>query len=254
MSPKWDDILNRIGAERPGWKLLSKEVSEAKTAFEKGEGISDTQLLQVKETWKSLYPFTDADGRHFVLYIYDHSTQHWRNKKHGFKKPKFHFCWCPTLQRMEVEGRRGRYKAKYDIENKGFEVTGGYSRKTELEVCINCLKHMSYKKYNSISYTQQQYIYSNFDLPIFFSEHDQQNLKDPTHQYHKHQYTSNWPEISRKIKIERGGVCEREGCGSSQNLETHHVNGVKDDNRASNLVVLCHECHSKEPHHSHMRS
>ena len=32
----------------------------------------------------------------------------------------------------------------------------------------------------------------------------------------------------------------------------HHLNGVKHDNTASNLIVLCADCHRKKPFHEHM--
>src|SRR5690606_8629747 len=35
-------------------------------------------------------------------------------------------------------------------------------------------------------------------------------------------------------------------------LHTHHINGVKHDNSASNLICLCADCHRKEPFHGHM--
>lgn len=33
-------------------------------------------------------------------------------------------------------------------------------------------------------------------------------------------------------------------------LDVHHINGVKHDNRNSNLKALCKECHQKQPHHT----
>ena len=35
-------------------------------------------------------------------------------------------------------------------------------------------------------------------------------------------------------------------------LHVHHLNGEKSDNSAGNLIVLCADCHRKEPHHGHV--
>ena len=40
------------------------------------------------------------------------------------------------------------------------------------------------------------------------------------------------------------GHCEN--CGSTQNLDIHHLNGDKHDHSLHNLTVLCHQCHMRE--------
>jgi hypothetical protein len=52
--------------------------------------------------------------------------------------------------------------------------------------------------------------------------------------------------------------CERCGIHSWQgralSLQLHHANGLADDNRLENLLLLCPNCHSQTPTHSRKRA
>ena len=68
-------------------------------------------------------------------------------------------------------------------------------------------------------------------------------------------YSSDWDQISSAVRRDAGYICQ--GCtvnlGSKKGLlHTHHINGEKSDNSLSNLVVLCADCHRKQPYHGHM--
>ena len=59
-------------------------------------------------------------------------------------------------------------------------------------------------------------------------------------------YPKCWPEISRRIKIERHFTCE--GCGQVGSkyrnpLTVHHVDYNPQNNSPGNLLVLCAKCH-----------
>ena len=63
-------------------------------------------------------------------------------------------------------------------------------------------------------------------------------------------YVKNWEEISLAYRTKRNFTCER--CGTHVEdgfdhfyMQTHHKNGVKTDNRESNLECLCIKCHSE---------
>lgn len=71
-------------------------------------------------------------------------------------------------------------------------------------------------------------------------------------------YASNWATVSRDYKESVGWVCE--GCGvhlgrreDQYLLHVHHKNRDSLDNRRSNLVALCVQCHSKQPGVGHRR-
>lgn len=68
-------------------------------------------------------------------------------------------------------------------------------------------------------------------------------------------YTDDWADISNNYKSLRNYKCEH--CGVSLKTEkrllhTHHINGVRNDNRSKNLRALCADCHKKQPHHGHL--
>jgi hypothetical protein len=67
-------------------------------------------------------------------------------------------------------------------------------------------------------------------------------------------YETAWKDISRKYRQSVGWICEkcRVNCaGETRLLHTHHMNGIKMDNRFANLQALCVDCHSNEPGEGH---
>ena len=70
------------------------------------------------------------------------------------------------------------------------------------------------------------------------------------------QYTPDWREVSARYKTRVGFTCEICSVDLKDDrdlLHVHHVDGVKTNNRPSNLQALCADCHRKQPDHGRMR-
>ena len=65
-------------------------------------------------------------------------------------------------------------------------------------------------------------------------------------------YPPDWPEISKRLKEEAGGLCQR--CGRpedprpGQHLTIHHLDMDPSNNRWWNTAVLCCPCHLQIQH------
>lgn len=253
----WQKVLDTIGAKRAEIVTLDSVTKKIYEQFTNGSGIGWSDVRKLRKTWRSESPFIDVEGRPFVLFIYDQAGVNYRSStygisQYGHREYKYHFCWCSTLEKMSAGGRRGRYKSKYDIDNNVFTVfRGGNSDdQIEMNVCKNCLHQMDYAGYNTATYSERDSIYKEFDIAYFFSLKLPTDLLKPTHPFHTGRYPADWHIISRNLIKKRGSKCEE--CNSTQHLQVHHINGVKDDINENNLKVLCYRHHSQQEFHRHM--
>lgn len=252
---KWSDVLDVIGAKKSSRLIVGRNISPEHKRLV-NDGVKYDELDLVRGEWKSEKPFIDSNGNVFVLYIYDQSLQerfnHNNHIETGFSTYKYHVCWCCTLETMNQIGRRARYKAKYDISNAFFNVCRGDSvdENLQMHVCKNCLREMNYDGYENAQTTKKNEIYNEFAIESFFDDYQSVYLPQSTHQNHTGRYTSDWSIVSKRIRNDRGNVCEE--CGSGVGLHVHHVNGVRDDNSPRNLKVLCWRHHAQQPMHGHM--
>lgn len=164
--------------------------------------------------------------------------------------PKFHICKCSTYEQMVRSNRKYRYVvASRDdgifVINKGYGKKNWQQSNEKLEVCKNCLKAIYWR--------------GEFSLKKFFAKYPKNILNVNGHLKDNiaplNDYPDNWNEISAKIRAKANYICA--SCGKNFKnipgfLHVHHKNGLKYDISRENLVVLCENCHSKQPYHSHM--
>lgn len=202
-------------------------------------------------------------GQHVLLFIPNQGFDIEMVLKGDKEGKKFHLTDCETITTMKAKNRFESYKVTNNIEGI-FEIFGKNNQgeyitvEHELRVCKNCLDKLKYKNYShKASYSYKKQVYENFNIKEFFAEFKTkfETLPDDVGQ-DKAGYAPNWADISKKYRQSQDWRCQ--SCGVSLTnhqhlLHVHHINGVTQDNRPSNLKAVCVECHSHEPNHCHMK-
>lgn len=192
-------------------------------------------------------------GRQVLLYIRDHTGRYDAAIEDGEKGKRFHIAWCKKLDEMRQKNRFERYHATNRVDG-FFEIDDGAGRYQDagLKVCKLCLERLNYK--GSVDYRTRQVTFNKFTLDDFFSHYSTcfRHMPKGIHDKVNSGYVDNWKDISRSVREHANYKCN--DCGvnliSARHLcDVHHKNGVKYDNSAENLHVICKDCHRKQPLH-----
>lgn len=204
------------------------------------------------------------NDRQVLLYIPEHSPKYQPIEDviaGTAKGNRFHVADCTTLVNMRERNRYERYKVINNIAGV-FPVYGSSQSgqlvegNAELNVCQNCLTKLNYKGAQTNPRSKGD-IARTFNLQEFFSNYSSLFKYYPkTHvRDAKKGYSKDWDQISLRIRSAANFCCAHCDVSLIHHkglLHTHHLNGEKSDNRDSNLLPLCADCHRKEPFHEHM--
>jgi hypothetical protein len=248
----FDELLKRLDAEKVEWKS-DAQFSEREVILRqlKNEGI-EIDVKQVETTPEGLFTF---HGENIVIYIKDKTIFFDENEL-----PKFHFSECATINGSKKTQRYERYFASsrttgdFPIDRK--EGTQIITQSYPLLVCKHCLNKL--KTINSRLHRKYPDV-SHFNLETFFKDCNPliyDKPKKTASDAPQTGYTDDWSEVSRKYKKQCGYRCETCNVDLSKHqhlLDTHHINGDKQDNSDRNLKALCKLCHAEEPQHQHYK-
>ena len=196
-------------------------------------------------------------GRQILLYIKDHTGKFDATLQNSESGNRFHVAFCTTLQTMWSNNRSTRYVPTNNLSGQFLiqdSPWSGYSReqRTKLNVCKYCIQKLNYQ--GSRDYRKRQQTFNTFSLTEFFTDYSTcfdfvpKGLSETANVG----YTPDWPDISSELRRRAGFRCSKCTVDLSQHkylCDVHHINGSKADNRQENLMVLCRDCHRKQPKH-----
>jgi len=249
------------------FRRIEEQLSPIKLAFlETGYVLLSADELRDKLVFVGGVP--SIENQPVTLHIYQpHSDIDELQSAPCVDGPKYHFYDCKTLENMRSGGRFNRYVAtartegvfavqpKNKINNKwGDEINA------KLLPCRNCISSVNYNNYSGMSSQAKIQLVQNFPVdemlesfkPIFRCMPLYDTALMP-----QANYSNDWPKISIQTRQNAKWFCDCCGVRLEEKigkglLHVHHRDGIRGNNRPSNLRVLCAECHKQQPFHGHM--
>ena len=105
----------------------------------------------------------------------------------------------------------------------------GEKKPDEVKFCLQCQKQMTRKRFSGVLEDGGVFHRRKFCDRICMAKHQEKEIKT------KHTL------LKKALKF-RGRVCEK--CGTTQQLNIHHINLDESDNSPENLMTLCAPCHT----------
>jgi hypothetical protein len=257
-SALWSNV-SRMGAKIVDAQL---ETNWADSDLEFDTQLSNGSLEISLDQLESAQGLLSIKGRQVILFISDHGHRIDDALENPSTGKKFHVFDCKTIKEMKAKNRIERYHVT-NSNSGDFPIFGttkyGAFKKGEarLQICKNCINELNYKNSAQLSVDERNRIVTGFNFSEFFSTYSSlfKHHPKPKGQSNEFGYSKDWDAITAREKANAKFTCQ--GChvnleSNKRLLHTHHINGVKHDNSATNLICLCADCHRKEPFHGHM--
>ena len=257
-SKAWKDLREKMGADET-YIMPKQNIDQISLEEIRKLQNSSITIDNIKDYINPLDSTFDFKGQKVILYIKQQKVN-----INEFISPayKYHLAFCSTLKWMEDENRfKSRYVVTQRVDGQFLvdiidRFSGRYyyeDKLYNLDVCKNCLSHLGAKYPNDDLFSFYKY-----EIKAFLDKYNTQHIKKPSYSPNtipKDDYTSDWNEISKKVRKENNYICSKCKTDYSSEkylLHVHHKDGVKWNNNSINLDVLCYKCHRKEPGHGKM--
>jgi hypothetical protein len=266
--PELDSLRRRMGIPADVYGNLNVVIDSGRLSEDEldrltsPDGLDIASLDDIRVLGDETLAFKNS---RVLLYIRDHSVYSGRSID-----PKFHVANCETLKEMKRRARAARYVIATRLDGTfRLNIING-TRKTEelkkLAVCQNCIDLLKFDGFEmTLSKPMRMRLVNSFTLDRFFEKFSRSlHTITPEHDSESaplNDYAQDFSAKSNAARAAANWTCQNPSCSVRLDrqeyrrfLHVHHLNGLKSDDAANNLRVLCIGCHASEPNHGHMKS